>query len=100
MDISPFLQNSTEPERGVFTFEQGDQIVNLAKQSGKLMRGTSIFHGSYDADLRRSFVIGHNCVWYQRIPDWVTDTNWTAPELAEVVAEHCFNIVRHWAGDM
>ncbi|KAH9912303.1 endo-beta-1,4-glucanase [Epithele typhae] len=73
--------NSTEPERGVFTFEQGDQIVNLAKQSGKLMRG-------------------HNCVWYQRIPDWVTDTNWTAPELAEVVREHCFNIVHHWAGDI
>ena len=36
------FQNSTEPERGVFTFEQGDQIVNLAKQSGKLMRGESL----------------------------------------------------------
>ncbi|KAI1781697.1 glycoside hydrolase superfamily [Ganoderma leucocontextum] len=73
--------NHTEPERGVFTWEEGDQIVALARQGGKLMRG-------------------HNCVWYNEIPDWVTNTTWTAPELAEVVQEHCFNIVRHWAGQI
>ncbi|KAI1787785.1 endo-beta-1,4-glucanase [Ganoderma leucocontextum] len=73
--------NHTEPERGVFTWEEGDQIVALARQGGKLMRG-------------------HNCVWYNEIPDWVTNTTWTAPELAEIVQEHCFNIVRHWAGQI
>ena len=40
ISYSPSLpQNYTEPERGVFAFEMGDQIVDLAKQSGKLMRG-------------------------------------------------------------
>ena len=43
---------------------------------------------------------GHNCVWYNDIPEWVTGTNWTAPELAEVVREHCYNIVHHWEGEM
>ncbi|PIL29545.1 hypothetical protein GSI_08353 [Ganoderma sinense ZZ0214-1] len=71
----------TEPERGVFTWEMGDQFVALAEQRGKLVRG-------------------HNCVWYNDLPAWVTNTTWTAPELAEVVQEHCFNIVRHWAGQM
>ncbi|KAH9887904.1 endo-beta-1,4-glucanase [Cubamyces lactineus] len=71
----------TEPERGVFTFEQGDQIAALARQSGKYLRG-------------------HNCVWYNRLPAWVTNTTWTAPELAEVVQEHCYNIVHHWRGQI
>ncbi|OSD04968.1 glycoside hydrolase family 10 protein [Trametes coccinea BRFM310] len=71
----------TEPERGVFTFAQGDQIADLARQSGKVLRG-------------------HNCVWYNSLPGWVTNTTWTAPELAEVVTEHCFNIVRHWEGQI
>ncbi|KAI0667310.1 glycoside hydrolase superfamily [Trametes maxima] len=72
---------ATEPERGVFTFEQGDEIVALAKRGGKLMRG-------------------HNCVWYNKLPDWVMNTTWTAPELAQVVQEHCFSIVRHWQGQI
>ncbi|PIL29539.1 hypothetical protein GSI_08347 [Ganoderma sinense ZZ0214-1] len=71
----------TEPERGVFTWDMGDQFVALAQQGGKLVRG-------------------HNCVWYNDIPAWVTNTTWTAPDLAEVVQEHCFNIVRHWAGQI
>ncbi|PIL26766.1 hypothetical protein GSI_11182 [Ganoderma sinense ZZ0214-1] len=73
--------NYTEPERGVFTSGQGDQIVALARQGGKLMRG-------------------HDCVWYNGVPAWVANTTWTAPELAEVVQEHCFNIVRRWEGQM
>nr|VWO96522.1 Beta-xylanase (EC [Ganoderma boninense] len=74
-------KNYTEPERGVFTWDMGDQVVALAQQGGKLMRG-------------------HNCVWHNDIPAWVTNTTWTGPELAQVVQEHCFNIVRHWAGQM
>ncbi|KAI9068434.1 glycoside hydrolase family 10 protein [Trametes sanguinea] len=71
----------TEPERGVFTFAQGDQIADLARQSGKVLRG-------------------HNCVWYNSLPGWVTNATWTAPELAEVVQEHCFTIVKHWQGQI
>ncbi|KAJ8463203.1 hypothetical protein ONZ51_g10408 [Trametes cubensis] len=80
-EMGKSLNEETEPERGVFTFEQGDQIAALARQSGKYLRG-------------------HNCVWYNRLPAWVTNTTWTAPELAEVVQEHCYNIVRHWRGQM
>ena len=34
--------DATEPEQGVFTFSGGDQIANLAKTNGMLLRGTYI----------------------------------------------------------
>ncbi|KAI0353982.1 endo-beta-1,4-glucanase [Trametes cingulata] len=71
----------TEPERGVFTFAQGDETVEFAIKGGKVVRG-------------------HNCVWYNSLPAWVTNTTWTAPELAEVVQEHCYSIVHRWKGQI
>lgn len=35
-----FDKMETEPERGVYTFAQADQIAQLAKQGGKLLRGS------------------------------------------------------------
>ncbi|KAJ3553752.1 hypothetical protein NM688_g3450 [Phlebia brevispora] len=45
--------DATEPEQGVFTFEAGDVIANLANSNGQLLRG-------------------HNCVWHEQLPDWFT----------------------------
>ncbi|OSX66630.1 glycoside hydrolase family 10 protein [Postia placenta MAD-698-R-SB12] len=70
---------ATEPEPGVFTFEAGDVIANLARSYGMYLRG-------------------HNCVWYEELPDWVTANNYTAPELAEIVANHTGTVVGHYAG--
>ena len=33
----------TEPEQGVWTFTEGDQIANLAKTEGMLLRGVCRF---------------------------------------------------------
>ena len=67
------------------THERSDRLTtSIARHSpGELTRGA-----------------GHNCVWHNDIPAWVTNATWTAPELAEVVQEHCFNIIRHWEGQM
>ncbi|KAI0264342.1 endo-beta-1,4-glucanase [Gloeopeniophorella convolvens] len=69
----------TEPERDVFNFTDGDVIANLAKRNGQLLRG-------------------HNCVWHNQLPDWVTAGNFDAPTLASIVYNHCHTIVRHYAG--
>lgn len=73
--------DATEPERGVFTFEAGDVIADLAKRNGQILRG-------------------HNCVWHQQLPDWVTAGNFSAPELAEIVANHTGTVVGHYRGQV
>ncbi|OCH87108.1 endo-1,4-beta-xylanase A precursor [Obba rivulosa] len=69
--------DATEPSQGTFTFSGGDQIANLAKSNGQLLRG-------------------HNCVWYNQLPSWVTSTSWTSSELLSVVQTHCSTIVSHY----
>ncbi|KIY48877.1 glycoside hydrolase [Fistulina hepatica ATCC 64428] len=71
--------DATEPYPNVFTFAAGDVIADLAESNGQLLRG-------------------HNCVWYDQLPSWVTNTSWTYDELASVVENHCFKLVRHYAG--
>ncbi|KAF7797216.1 hypothetical protein EIP86_008408 [Pleurotus ostreatoroseus] len=43
--------DATEPERGVFTFQQGDVIANLAKQNGQLLREPLNDDGSFRSDV-------------------------------------------------
>ncbi|KAI0327919.1 endo-1,4-beta xylanase [Cubamyces sp. BRFM 1775] len=70
---------ATEPEEGVFTFQDGDIIADFTEKTGKLLRG-------------------HNCVWYNQLPDWLTTGTFTAPELAFIVSRHCYNLVNHYKG--
>ncbi|KIJ29289.1 glycoside hydrolase family 10 protein [Sphaerobolus stellatus SS14] len=72
---------NTEPTQGNFTFAGGDQIVEQAEKHGQIMRG-------------------HNCVWHQQLADWVTDGNFTKPELLAIVENHCGTLVRHYRGKM
>ncbi|CDO75179.1 hypothetical protein BN946_scf184866.g20 [Trametes cinnabarina] len=62
--------DATEPERGTFTFAAGDVIANLAKTNGQLLRG-------------------HNCVWYNQLPSWVANGQFTAADLTDVIQTHC-----------
>ncbi|KAI0789859.1 endo-beta-1,4-glucanase [Abortiporus biennis] len=67
----------TEPERGHFTFQDGDVIRDLAKRNGQLLRG-------------------HNCVWHNQLPDWVANGSFTKPDLLDVVKTHCGTLVGHY----
>ncbi|VDB83763.1 unnamed protein product [Peniophora sp. CBMAI 1063] len=71
--------DATEPSQGTFTFTNGDVILDLAESNGQLLRG-------------------HNCVWYNQLPSWVTSGSWTADTLSEVVSNHCGSLVSHYAG--
>ncbi|TBU33420.1 endo-1,4-beta-xylanase C precursor [Dichomitus squalens] len=73
--------DATEPTRGTFTFSGGDQIANLAKANGQLLRG-------------------HNCVWYNQLPSWVSDGTFTAADLTTVIQNHCGTLVGHYKGQM
>ncbi|KAH7911462.1 glycoside hydrolase family 10 protein [Hygrophoropsis aurantiaca] len=71
--------DAIEPEQNVFDFTGGDQIADLAEQTGKIIRG-------------------HNLVWYSQLPSWVTDTTWTAETLTSVIQTHVTTEVSHYAG--
>ena len=74
-------QDATEPERGTFTFSGGDQIAQLAEGNGQLLRG-------------------HNCVWYNQLPSWVSGGTFTPDDLTDVIQTHCGTVVGHYKGQM
>lgn len=73
--------DATEPTRGTFTFSGGEQIANLAKTNGQLLRG-------------------HNCVWYNQLPSWVSNGQFTAADLTTVIQNHCGTLVSHFKGQV
>ncbi|THG96197.1 hypothetical protein EW145_g7822 [Phellinidium pouzarii] len=73
--------DATEPSQGVFDFTGGQQIVDLAQGNGQIIRG-------------------HNCVWYNQLPSWVSAGTFTVAELTSIVETHCGTIVGHWAGQI
>ena len=38
----------------------------------------------------------HNLVWYNQLPDWLTNGNWTNATLVPVLENHIMNLVQHW----
>ncbi|TFK49659.1 beta-1,4-endoxylanase, partial [Heliocybe sulcata] len=71
--------DATEPSRGQFTFSGADQIVNLAKSNGQLLRG-------------------HNCVWYNQLPSWVSSGNFNSATLSSILTTHCSTVVGRYKG--
>lgn len=69
----------TEPEQNVFNFTGGDAFIDLAQQSGKLVRC-------------------HNLIWSNQLPDWVTnpDKPWTNKTLSKVLRNHVTKLVSHF----
>ncbi|MFH9863925.1 endo-1,4-beta-xylanase [Streptomyces sp. NPDC017202] len=70
---------ATEPQQGVFDFSAGDEIVNLARAHHQKIRA-------------------HTLVWHSQLPGWLTDREWTAPELRAVLKNHIQTEVRHYRG--
>ncbi|GAA1226826.1 MULTISPECIES: endo-1,4-beta-xylanase [Streptomyces] len=70
---------ATEPQRGVFDFTAGDEIVNYAKDKGLKVRG-------------------HTLLWHSQLPSWLTSGTWTADELRSILKNHITNVVTHYKG--
>ncbi|KAL5503787.1 hypothetical protein ACEPAH_7858 [Sanghuangporus vaninii] len=61
--------DSTEPSRGNFQFTTADALVAEAKRNGQVVRG-------------------HNCVWYNQLPSWVSNSGFNAATLTSVIQTH------------
>ncbi|WP_306316510.1 MULTISPECIES: endo-1,4-beta-xylanase [unclassified Streptomyces] len=70
---------ATEPQRGVFDFTAGDEIVDYARANGLKVRG-------------------HTLLWHSQLPDWLTSGTWTADELRSILKNHITTEVKHYRG--
>jgi endo-1,4-beta-xylanase len=70
--------DATEPESGQFTFAAADNIVNFGVQHAMQIKG-------------------HNLVWYQQLPAWVTSLNNPADVQAAMI-NHITQLVTHFRG--
>ncbi|WP_327351600.1 endo-1,4-beta-xylanase [Streptomyces sp. NBC_01304] len=70
---------ATEPQRGVFNYAGGDEIVNYAQSKGLSVRG-------------------HTLLWHNQLPGWLTSGTWTADELRSILKNHITNVVTHYKG--
>lgn len=48
----------------------------------------------------KSIIQGHNCVWHNQLPGWVTSGNFDKATLESIVETHCGTIVGHYKGQM
>ena len=70
-----------EPKQGQYDFSQADQLVAFAKAHGQKVRG-------------------HNLVWHNQLPSWLTSGTWTPAQLRAILKEHIFTEAGHcpWSG--
>ena len=71
----------TEPAPGVYDFSQGDALVRFAKEHHQVVRG-------------------HNLVWHNQLPTWLTTGSFTPAQLRAILREHVYTEARHFRGQI
>ncbi|KAI9692341.1 MAG: hypothetical protein M1822_006572 [Bathelium mastoideum] len=70
----------TEPTQNDFTLSAGNETINLAKATGKLVRC-------------------HNLVWSSELPSWVTGGSWTNATLLAAMENHITTLIKSYGSD-
>src|SRR5271157_1326880 len=71
----------TEPAPHQFNFCAGDRIVAYAQANGMNVRG-------------------HNLVWQQSLPTWLTSGNYSSADAAAILQEHINTVMGHYRGQL
>lgn len=71
----------TEPQQGVYTFQEGDTILRFAQAHGMQVRG-------------------HNLVWYRALPPWLANGTFTRDQLIAILRDHIMTEVSHYRGQI
>jgi endo-1,4-beta-xylanase len=73
--------DATEPKRNLYTFNESDTLVTFAKMHNMQVRG-------------------HNLVWYNALPSWLTSGQFSRDELMGILREHIQTEVSHYRGQV
>lgn len=77
--------DATEPSRGSFSFEAGDELVRFAQKN-------------------KMYIRGHALVWHSQVPSWLTSdgtknsNNLSREELLRLLKNHIVNVMGRWKG--
>lgn len=71
----------TEPDQGQYSFCPADQLLTFAQANGMKMRG-------------------HNLVWSQNLPGWLTGGNFSSAQVASILRDHINTVVGHYKGQL
>jgi endo-1,4-beta-xylanase len=71
----------TEPSKDQYNFCPADQLMAFAIANGMKMRG-------------------HNLVWYQGLPSWLTSGNFTSDQVTIILQNHINTVVGHYKGQL
>lgn len=71
--------DALEPQQGVFDFTRGDALVAFARA-------------------HRMQVRGHNFVWYQALPVWLTSGAFDKAQLMAILQNHITTVMTHYQG--
>ena len=72
---------AVRPNAESFDFREGDQVVRFAQA-------------------HRMKVRGHCLVWDHNNPEWLTQGQFTPPQLAHLLQEHITRVTKHYAGQV
>ena len=70
---------TVEPTQGQFNWTGADQIVAFAQANNQVVRG-------------------HNLVWHQQLPNWLTSGSFTGPQVLQLMQQHITTEVTRFAG--
>src|SRR5579859_5863767 len=70
---------SLRPTRDTFDFSDADAIVAFAESNGMKVRG-------------------HNLVWHNQLPGWLTQGQFSRDELLDILHQHISTVVGHYKG--
>ncbi|GGT58056.1 hypothetical protein GCM10010207_67310 [Streptomyces atratus] len=68
-----------EPQRGTCDWAADDELVDIVKENGQLVRG-------------------HTLVWHSQLPAWLNNGDFTADKLREILRKHITDQVTHFKG--
>jgi endo-1,4-beta-xylanase len=73
--------DATEPQEGVFNFTQADALVAFAQAHHMQVRG-------------------HNFVWYQALPAWLANGDFSRAQLMAILKNHITTVMKHYQGEV
>ena len=73
--------SAIRPDRSIFNFKSGDQVVDFAKAHAMKVRG-------------------HCLLWHKYNPAWLSNGKFTAGQLSLILPEHITTVMKHYASQV